>query len=186
MSKRRLGKTGIEVTPIGMGTIGISEADVSEIDAIETFIAAKDMGVDLFDQIPYSILDRRAESDILPYCQKHGLGTLIRGALHQGMLTGKFKSDTTFDNDMRKKWNETKRQEFLSELRATEALNAFVTDARSMGQIALRYVLDHPAVSCVIPGIKSPEQARANVGALEVTLSKQERDEINALFPIQQ
>ena len=56
-------------------------------------------------QINYSILNRTAERDILPYCRDHDIGVLLRGPIAQGLLTGKFDETTRFEDDVRASWN---------------------------------------------------------------------------------
>ena len=69
-------------------------------------------------QINYSLLNRTAEKDILPFCLEKQLGVLIRGPLAQGMLSDKFSDNTHFDDCVRQKWNpgSSHNQEFLNNL----------------------------------------------------------------------
>ncbi|BDP44000.1 oxidoreductase (plasmid) [Deinococcus aetherius] len=115
-------------------------------------------------QLDYSLLNRKAEGHILPYCQEHGIGVVVRGPLRMGMLTGKFSQDTQFpDGDIRRNWpQEAWYQEQLAQV---EALRSLASAKRSLGQLALRFVLNHPAVSVAIPGAKTPEQVEQNVAA---------------------
>ena len=58
-------------------------------------------------QTDYSILNRTAENEILPYCQQHNIGVIVRGPLAMGILTGKFGQDTRFgEGDFRRRWHE--------------------------------------------------------------------------------
>ena len=69
-------------------------------------------------QINYSLLNRTAEKDILPFCLEKQIGVLIRGPLAQGMLSDKFSENTHFDDCVRQKWNpgSSHNQEFLNNL----------------------------------------------------------------------
>ena len=126
-------------------------------------------------QIEYSIVRRGPEAGALKTCAGHNIGTQIRGALGQGVLTGSYDRDTSFTDSVRSSWNEGERRErFLRELAAVETVEALVTPERSMVDIALAFVLAHPAVSCTIPGMKSPDQARANAAAAGITLTDDE------------
>jgi aryl-alcohol dehydrogenase-like predicted oxidoreductase len=125
-------------------------------------------------QLEYSVLNRAAEAELLPYCQQQQIGTLIRGPLAQGLLSGKFTPETRFTDSVRESWNEGSRREtFLGNLQRVEQLR-FLANGRSMAQAALQYVLAHPAVSCAIPGAKSPEQVAANAAAADGVLSPEE------------
>jgi aryl-alcohol dehydrogenase-like predicted oxidoreductase len=137
-------------------------------------------------QIDYSILNRTPEEDILPYCQAHNIGVIVRGALAMGILAGKFTSETRFgEDDFRRRWHENPEeyQVFLDDLQKVEALR-LLAEGRSMAQVALQFVLAHPAVTTVIPGIKNVAQAQANLqtGFLD-PLSQKELAFIDTVVP---
>ena len=126
-------------------------------------------------QVVYNMLEREPEAELLPLAQARGVGIIARVPLASGFLTGKFTPDTRFaPNDHRS------RNYPPEKLRATLAQVAklrFLTDgkARTLAQAALQYCLAHPAVSAVIPGAKTPEQALANAAASDgVLLTSQE------------
>ncbi len=137
-------------------------------------------------QIDYSILNRTAEQEIFPYCQKNSIGVIVRGALAMGILTGKFTPETRFpDGDFRQNWHEKpdERRVFLEDLEKVKRLCS-LTDGRTLSQLALRFVIDHPAVTTVIPGARSAEQARENVETgLLPPLAKAEQRGIDAITP---
>ena len=124
-------------------------------------------------QINYSILNRVAEKDILPYCRENNIGVLLRGPLAKGILSGKFTADTHFGDTVRQSWNEgqSKRAELLSGLEKVEKVKSLVTEQRSLVDIALQFTLAHTAVTCPIPGMKSPAQARQNANATDSDLT---------------
>lgn len=116
-------------------------------------------------QIDYSILNRTPEKDILPYCISNGIGVIVRGALAMGILTGKFTPETRFgENDFRQRWHENDDEYavFLEDLQKVDSLSELV-NGRTLAQLALQFVLAHPAVTTVIPGIKNVQQAQANL-----------------------
>ncbi len=118
-------------------------------------------------QIDYSLLNRTPEEIIFPYCQEHGIGVIVRGALAMGILTGKFTSETQFGaGDFRQNWQDDpdQRAVFLDDLEKVERLRA-LTNGRSLAQLAVQFVLAHPAVSTVIPGAKSAQQIQETVQA---------------------
>jgi aryl-alcohol dehydrogenase-like predicted oxidoreductase len=137
-------------------------------------------------QIDYSILNRTSESEIFPYCQKNNIGVIVRGALAMGILAGKFTTETRFpEGDFRRNWHEKpdERRVFLEDLDKVERLRT-LTNGRTLSQLALRFVVDHPAVSTVIPGARSPKQARENVQAgLLPPLTAAERQQIDSITP---
>jgi aryl-alcohol dehydrogenase-like predicted oxidoreductase len=137
-------------------------------------------------QIDYSILNRTAEQEIFPYCQKNNIGVIVRGALAMGILTDKFTPETRFaDGDFRQNWHEKpdERRVFLEDLDKVKRLRS-LADGRTLAQLALRFVIDHTAVTTVIPGARSAEQARENVKAGSLPpLTKIEHQQIDATTP---
>jgi myo-inositol catabolism protein IolS len=135
-------------------------------------------------QVDYSILNRAAEKEILPYCQEENIGVVIRGPLQKGLLTGKFKKEATFTgNDVRQHWDQ---KWFEEQIEKVEELKKLEREERTLGQLALQFVLSHPAVSTAIPGAKTLRQVEQNVGAsVRPLLSKEELEYINQINPVQ-
>lgn len=137
-------------------------------------------------QIDYSILNRTPEAEILPYCQENGIGVIIRGPLAMGILTGKFDADHSFaPGDFRRRWqdNPDERFIFLEDLAKVEELRPLAS-GRSLAQLALQFVLAHPAVTVAIPGAKTDKQLRDNVAAANLTpLGSEELSRIDAITP---
>ena len=127
-------------------------------------------------QLNYSVANRRAESELLPLCQMRNTGTLIRGPLAQGVLTGKFDQNSRFTDEVRSGWNtgEAQRDVFTERLKRADRLREVLGRGRTMVDLALGFVLAHPAVTCAIPGMKSPEQAKSNAVAADVVLNEEE------------
>jgi aryl-alcohol dehydrogenase-like predicted oxidoreductase len=99
-----------------------------------------------------------------------------------GILSGKFTPDTVFTDEVRRSWNEGERRErFLRRLEIVERLRFLERDGRTMAQAALQFVLAHPAVSCAIPGAKSPQQAEANATAGDGALTEEELKAIDEI-----
>ncbi len=132
-------------------------------------------------QFGYSVLNRAAECGLLPLCAERRIGTLARVPLERGILTGKFNRDTVFDDINRSHWNEAARAEFLAQIDSVDVLRPLTSDERSMTQLSLAYLIAHPAMTSVIPGMKTPEQARANAAAGDLTLSEDELELIRTV-----
>ena len=118
-------------------------------------------------QIDYSILNRTPEKEIFPYTKENDLGVLVRGPLAMGILTGKFSKDSRFgEGDFRRNWlnNEDEHQIFLNDLEKVENLKS-LTNHRSLAQLAIQFVMQHPAVTVAIPGAKRISQLKENVKA---------------------
>ncbi|RPI07569.1 MAG: aldo/keto reductase, partial [Zetaproteobacteria bacterium] len=116
-------------------------------------------------QVVYNMLEREPEEELLSLAQAQGVGIIARVPLASGFLTGKFTADVTFAaNDHRVR---TYPPEKVRQIVERVAQLTFLTEGRpkTLAQAALQYCLSHPAVSAVIPGAKTPEQARANAAA---------------------
>jgi aryl-alcohol dehydrogenase-like predicted oxidoreductase len=137
-------------------------------------------------QIDYSILNRIPEKEIFPYCLEHDIGVIVRGPLAMGILTGKFKADIQFpEGDFRRNWhvNPEEYQIFLDDLGKVEQLRKLPREG-TLAQLALQFVLAHPAVTTVIPGAKTVDQLEQNVAAgLMPPLDKDLLTQINAIVP---
>ena len=136
-------------------------------------------------QINYSVLNRSAEKDILPYCLENNIGVLLRGPIAQGLLVDKFTAETRFEDSVRQKWNPdgNQRDDFLANLDKVAALRSLVPKDSDMLTFALRFVLANPAVTCPIPGMKTPEQARANAAAADGELDAATLSAIDKICP---
>ena len=130
-------------------------------------------------QLDYSLVNRNPEKDILPYCRENNIATLIRGPLAQGLLTGKYDENTRFDDQVRAKWNELPgREEYLDKLRMMHSFQDLAT-GRSWTDVALMAILNHPAVTTVIPGAKSPDQVLDHVRASNQEFSPEEKTRLD-------
>jgi aryl-alcohol dehydrogenase-like predicted oxidoreductase len=121
-------------------------------------------------QVVYNRLDRTPEGDVFPICQDHHLGVLARVPLASGYLSGKYLPDATFDDarDVRSKHDPADVRRKLEE--AERIRRDEVPEGVDMATWALAWCLQHPAVSCVIPGCKSVAQVEANARAAELDL----------------
>lgn len=118
-------------------------------------------------ELQYSLLCRGAEAELLPLARELGVAVLAYGPLAQGLLTGKYGPGARFAGDDRRHRLSHFRGPALR--RALEVVGRVREAAGQLGhtpaQVALRWVLDHPSVSCAIAGAKSSAQVEANAGA---------------------
>jgi aryl-alcohol dehydrogenase-like predicted oxidoreductase len=159
---------------------GVSTSDFDYLQAFNQDNRASTL------QIDYSILNRTPEKDIFPYVIEKDLGVLVRGPLAMGILTGKFTKDAQFeDGDFRQNWikNEDEHQIFLNDLEKVEKLKP-LADGRNLAQLAIQFVMQHPAVTAAIPGAKRIEQLKQNLkAALLPELTPEEMAEIDSITP---
>ncbi|MDT3427051.1 aryl-alcohol dehydrogenase-like predicted oxidoreductase [Paenibacillus forsythiae] len=114
-------------------------------------------------QVIYNIFEQSPEDELLPACEKHDIGVIVRVALDEGGLTGKITPETTFEQgDFRNHYfrDDRKREVFERVQRIAADLNIPLD---GMAETALRYVLSHPAVSTVIPGMRSIANVERNM-----------------------
>ncbi len=106
------------------------------------------------------------------------IGVITRVPLASGMLTGKFRGDSTFAKDDHRGYNREGQAfdrgetfsgvDYRKGLQAVEELKKILPSGVTMPQFALRWILMHPAVSCAIPGAKRPEQVEDNCSASDL------------------
>ncbi len=155
--------------------IGVSEWTAEQIGAALTMAA--DMGFDrlVSNQPQYSLLWRVIESDVVPLCEREGMGQIVFSPLAQGILTGKYRpgepppeaSRATSENG----------SGFISRWLDDGVLGTvqqYVSVCREAGYppaaVALAWVLTNPNVSAAIVGASRPEQLAENVKALDLDL----------------
>ena len=126
-------------------------------------------------QIIFNIFRQRPAELFFEQAQRRDVGVIVRVPLASGLLTGKFSRDTSFSPDDHRSFNRHGEQFDVGEtfsgvdlergIDVVEELKGLVPEGATLAQLALRWILSFEAVSTVIPGAKSPEQARANAGA---------------------
>lgn len=121
-------------------------------------------------QVRYNRLTKTAEQQVLPACRKQGLGVLARVPLESGLLSGKYKPGTVFGpEDVRaKKYDPQTLKRLLEEVSAIQKNE--VPQGLAISTWSLGWCLQHPAVSCVIPGNKSVEHVRRNAAAADLDM----------------
>jgi aryl-alcohol dehydrogenase-like predicted oxidoreductase len=141
------------------------------------------------NQVGYHLFDRRMETHVLPYCLENKIGFMAYGSLGYGLLTGAFTPDTTFeDSDWRSGGTAFglplfQREHFLKELRCVERLKAFAASSgKTVAQLAIAWVLGHPAVSVALVGIRTRTELEENVQAAGWKLTPDDRAEIDRIF----
>jgi aryl-alcohol dehydrogenase-like predicted oxidoreductase len=144
-------------------------------------------------QIIFNIFRQRPADLFFAEALKHKVGILARLPLSSGMLAGKMTRESTFAADDHRGGNRNgewfNRGETFSGvdyetgLQAVEELRALVPANMSMAQMALRWLLMFPAVTCAIPGGKRPSQVEENVGAVDLpALSEETMKQIRSIY----
>ena len=125
-------------------------------------------------QVVYNRLDRTPEQRDFPASQRDDLGVLARVPLASGYLSGRYRPDTTFTNagDVRSRHDPAVVRRTLEE--AERIRREEVPEGVDMATWALAWCLQHPAVTCVIPGCKSVEQVEANARAADMGMVRED------------
>ncbi len=140
------------------------------------------------EQPPYSMLVRHIEADVLPVCERYGMGVIPWSPLAGGWLTGGYRkgrelpASTRADRiplryDMSQPANQQK-------LESAEALALLAEEAGlTLIELALAFVIEHPAVTAAIIGPRTMEQLESQLSAAEVTLDAALLDRIDEIVP---
>jgi len=141
----------------------------------------------LCEQPPYSILVRGIEADVLPVCQEYGMSVIPWSPLAGGWLSGRFGSGK--DNSSRRAERIPARYDMSDPAngRKLEAVDQLAEVAEQAGlsmiELALGFVLAHPAVTAPIIGPRTIEHLESQLGAAEKTLDAATLDRIDEIVP---
>jgi voltage-dependent potassium channel beta subunit len=153
---------------------GISEWTALQIASAVSFAREHNIDQIVSSQPQYSMLYRTIESEVIPLCEREGIGQVVFSPLAQGVLSGKYRPGQAPPNDSRAATEAgTFMRRLLSDevLEAVEKLRPIAADLHlSLPQLALAWVLRQPNVSAAIIGASRPEQIDDNVAASGVKL----------------
>jgi aryl-alcohol dehydrogenase-like predicted oxidoreductase len=169
-------------------SIGGSTFPASEI--VEAQWVARDRRLQRFvtEQPPYSILVRAVESDVLPTCLRHGMAVMSYSPLTGGWLSGRWRKDSGQQSSSRA--DRLPARFDLSapanqrKLDAVEALARLAEQAGiTLIQLAVAFVLNHPAISAALIGPRTMEQLESQLAAADVVLDEGLLDRIDEIVP---
>jgi aryl-alcohol dehydrogenase-like predicted oxidoreductase len=162
--------------------IGVSNFNVEQLKRAEKIAPVTSL------QPPYSLIRRQIEAEILPYCQKRGIGVISYSPMASGLLTGAMTRERAAAlpaNDFRSRGAEFREPRLSKNIELVERLRQVGQRlGRSPGEIAIAWVLRNPAITGVIVGARNAKQVEGVVGAADVTLSKQDIAEIEGAAAI--
>jgi aryl-alcohol dehydrogenase-like predicted oxidoreductase len=117
-------------------------------------------------QVIYNIFDQSPERMLFPACIQHHIGVLARVPLDEGALTGRINERTTFpDGDFRNNYFRGNRKKQVADRVDLLVRDLGIDSVTLLPAIAIRFCLSHPAVSTVIPGMRSMASVEGNVMA---------------------
>jgi aryl-alcohol dehydrogenase-like predicted oxidoreductase len=154
---------------------GVSNYSVEQIkEADKTFLLSS-------NQVPYSMLLRDIEKELVPYSIQNNKAIIVYSPLQRGILSGKITGDYKFgEGDHRPTtpfYQEPKRSkinQFLSGIKSiADSKNA------TLAQLVINWTMNQPGISCVLVGARNPKQVKENMGATAISISDSEMNEIN-------
>jgi aryl-alcohol dehydrogenase-like predicted oxidoreductase len=174
VAERRIAAYGVSVETCDQALAAIARPGVSSVQIILNAFRLKPI------------------EQVLPAAAANGVGIIARVPLASGLLSGRYDERTRFGADDHRNYNRDGAAFDVGEtfsgvdydtgLEAVRRLAPLVPDGATMAQWALRFVLDQPGVSVVIPGARNPEQARANAAAAR--LAPLDADSLSAIHAV--
>lgn len=144
--------------------IGISINDHEPNSAVELVRSGKIDAV----QVIYNIFDQSPEDQLFPLCQEKNVGVIARVPFDEGALTGHITPETTFPKkDWRNYYFKGNRKQQVFE-RVEKLKTLLDGEARTLPELALKFCVSHPAVSSVIPGMRTAAHVESNLNVSEV------------------
>jgi aryl-alcohol dehydrogenase-like predicted oxidoreductase len=136
------------------------------------------------EQPPYSLLVRGIEAEVLPVCQKYGMGVISWSPLAGGFLSGAYRRDQAAPPGTRASQQDLTLPVNQRKLDAVDALSQLANEAGvSLIHLAIAFVLQHPAVTAAIIGPRTMAHLESQLGAAEVTLDQATLDRIDEIVP---
>jgi aryl-alcohol dehydrogenase-like predicted oxidoreductase len=136
------------------------------------------------DQPPYSLIQRKIEKDVLPYCRQHDIGIIAYSPMERGLLTGKVSADREFPpGDHRAGqpfFSVENRKRILASLEKIRPIAD--RHKATFAQLAINWTAHVPGITAAIVGARNAEQAEQNAKALSFTLTSDEMSQIRRAF----
>jgi aryl-alcohol dehydrogenase (NADP+) len=163
--------------------IGASTYPASDI--IEAQWVAERRGLARFrtEQPPYSILNRSIEREVLPTCQRYGMGVLAWSPLAKGMLSGRYRKGEQTPDTLRARFFPNAMSDEASLDKVEQLLPLAESAGLSLIHMALAFVVAHPALTSAIIGPRTSEHLEVYLAGAEVALSDELLDQIDAIVP---
>jgi len=160
--------------------IGVSNFDVAQLERARRIAPITSL------QPPYSLLRRKIEGEVLPYCATHGIGVIAYSPMLSGLLTGAMTRERARNlppDDWRRRNAEFQEPRLSRNLELVERLRAIgARHGVSPGEVAIAWTLRHPTVTAAIVGGRSAEQVEGVIAAADFRLSEDEVAEIESFF----
>jgi len=127
-------------------------------------LRALDTGLVDSVQVVYNIFDQAPEDTLFPYCQAHDIAVIARVPFDEGSLTGSVTAQSRWpDGDFRNIYFNP--ENLANTVEHVARLTPLVPAGMDLPELALRFILEHPAVSTTIPGMRKPQHVERNLAA---------------------
>jgi aryl-alcohol dehydrogenase-like predicted oxidoreductase len=115
-------------------------------------------------QVVYNVFDQAPQDELLPYCAAHDIAVIARVPFDEGSLTGTLTRESRWaEGDWRNIY--FNRDHLDATLDRVERLLPLVPEGMDLPELALRFILEHPAVTTAIPGMRRPRHVERNLAA---------------------
>ena len=154
---------------------GVCNYNVEQMKEAEKYVTLAS------NQVPFSMVNRDMEKEVVPYCRKNSKSILAYSPMERGLLTGKMepgqefgKGDHRADNPYFTDESIKKTNSFLEKIRPlAKEKNA------TLAQLVLKWTIERPGITIALAGARNSEQSVQNAAAADLTLSSDEIDFIN-------
>lgn len=160
--------------------IGVSNFNVSQLRRAMAIAPVASL------QPPYSLINREAEREILPFCQREQIGVIVYSPMQSGLLSGQMTRERVAhmsEDDWRKHDEEFQEPRLSRNLALADKLREIaLLYQRTPGEAAIAWTLHNPAVTGAIVGARSPQQVDTIIGAAEFRLNELDLAAIDDFF----
>lgn len=133
------------------------------------------------NQVPFSMVEKTIEQEMVPYCIENKKGILAYSPLQRGILTGKIKTDHQFGEGDHRPATRFYKPDNIARINAFLSLVKPLAESKSvsLSQLVLRWTIDRPGITVALAGARNADQAIQNARAIDVKLAPEEIDFIN-------
>ncbi len=159
--------------------IGVSNYSVAQMETFKKFAPLHTA------QPPFNLYEQEAKKEILPYCHKNNIKTLLYGSLCRGLLSGRMTKDTQFvGDDLRKIDPKFQLPRYEQYLKATQELDKFAKEKynKSVIHLAIRWILDQEGADIALVGARKPSQLPYIKEVFDFNVSKEDSHQIDLIL----
>ncbi|WP_224373021.1 aldo/keto reductase [Hyalangium versicolor] len=164
--------------------IGVSNFNVKQLEFAHRIAPITSL------QPPYSLIHRDIEPEVLPFCEKNGIGVIVYSPMASGLLTGAMTRERVASfppDDWRRRSQDFQEPNLSHTLSLVEQLRRMgARHGRSPAEVAIAWTMRRSAVTAAIVGARSPEQVEGFIGAMDFQLTPAEQQEIEDFIHQQQ